>query len=210
MAQKIKAHTPEYWEKRNTPEFKAKNNERHRKRYAEKKAAGLIVIKENPAKRGRKKGFKFNKPEDLLPLKPVKFFPIENKIDLPVQTKPLKVEKIHETSRKWNPKYSEKEIQIIKDKYYFHSDEYIGKLINRKPYAVMIMRYKLGLKKPKTLVTIINEAKKEVIRMRKLFAIVQDMKALVIMAEIETNSYKRDIIKSQLLKLSNEAFMRYK
>lgn len=101
-------------------------------------------------------------------------------------------------------KYSTQEDKIILDNWQSKSDLHISNLIGRSESSVMNRRVRLNKLRnnKKTFQCYLDWANAEVKRMRKLFTDVQDMKALIIVCQLETNQYKRDRYKSELRKLS--------
>lgn len=104
---------------------------------------------------------------------------------------------------KGNP-YSKEEIEFLKKNYLKYSDYELSKMFNRSIDAITGVRSRHGLnreRKPPLKVTIRN-AFREVQLMREIWALTQDMKALIIICQLNISNFKKEQYKKELLKLS--------
>lgn len=100
--------------------------------------------------------------------------------------------------------YSDRERKFIIDNYLRLSDAEIAIKLNRTRIAVGQERCRLRIFRPNIRVVngIFNKAIDEAIRLRAEWHLVQDMKALIIICQLEKNTYKREKYKQELKKLS--------
>jgi len=105
---------------------------------------------------------------------------------------------------RFNRIYSDEEIKYVRDNAPTKSDDQIALELNRTRYGIIWIRNQNFIRrayKP-AIKTTIRLARKEVNSLRQNWLVVQDMKALIILCELETNNYKRDKYKAELRKLS--------
>lgn len=101
--------------------------------------------------------------------------------------------------------YTKEEIEFVTNNFLKYSDADLAKMFGRTLDAISGLRSRHGLnreRKPPFKVTLIN-AIREAQLMRELWCITQDMKALIIICQLNISSYKKEHYKKELLKLSN-------
>lgn len=101
--------------------------------------------------------------------------------------------------------YSEFEENFIKENYLNISDSEIAEILQRTKFAITNRRIKMRLIRPLKRVANynFNICMTYVHQLRREWALVQDMKALIIICQLEKNSYKLEKYKKELLTLSN-------
>lgn len=101
--------------------------------------------------------------------------------------------------------YSKDEIEFVTNNFLKYTDADLAKMFGRTLNAISGLRSRHGLNKERrapfkvTLANAIREAQ----LMRELWCITQDMKALIIICQLNISHYKKEQYKKELLKLSN-------
>jgi len=101
--------------------------------------------------------------------------------------------------------YTEFEEKFIKENYLNISDSEIAEILQRTKFAITNRRIKMRLIRPLKRVANynFNICMTYVHQLRREWALVQDMKALIILCQLEKNTFKREKYKKELLILSN-------
>ena len=101
--------------------------------------------------------------------------------------------------------YTEQEITFIRENYRKMSDIQIGDEIGRTELGITNIRSKLKLirHRPRYCQISFKRTLEDCDRLRKEWVMIQDMKALIILCQLESRTHRREIYKKELLKLSN-------
>lgn len=101
--------------------------------------------------------------------------------------------------------YTKEEIQFVTNNFLKYTDEELAKMLGRTLNAISGLRSRNGLNRERRApfkVTLRN-AIREAQLMRELWCITQDMKALIIICQLNISSYKKEHYKKELARLSN-------
>lgn len=100
--------------------------------------------------------------------------------------------------------YTKAQNEFIQENWQKMSDREIGKIFGKTESAIANRRFRIGINRPKVLPvkSIIRYGFSEVNQMRALYHAHQDMKALIILCQLETNLYKREKYINELKKMS--------
>lgn len=101
--------------------------------------------------------------------------------------------------------YSKEEIEFVASNFLKYTDKELAEMFGRTQNGITALRSLHGLNRERRApfkVTLRN-AIREAQLMRELWCITQDMKALIIICQLNINSYKKEQYKKELLKLSN-------
>jgi len=100
--------------------------------------------------------------------------------------------------------YTKEEVEFVKKNYLKYSDQQLSEILKRTIWGITGLRSRNRLLRERKLQfkVLLKIALREAETMRSQWIIIQDMKALIIMCELEQNAFKRDRYKNELRRLS--------